>query len=335
MARDPTACSKAEQICPGRAGSVTATIVGKVRAVMWNTYREAVRARILHGMFGLAVASTLYAIIVGQYASKHAARVLSDLGVASLSFYAIVVAVVIGATSLYREIELKTIFPILSRPLSRGQYILGKFLGTLLTLLVFMAANAGILFLCLAALHGDRARGAGSSVVIGLLGLAVLFWRAPSMRTVLPAGFALYIFCVGFFLASSVIDERQVVFVSFLLSSLEVSIVAALAVLFSSFSSPFLTALFTLGVFVVGRSADTLAQLPAKVFGPFIHDLGVAASRVVPNLMVYVPPRSVLTGASVEVETVSYVALAAVQALGWSVGLLVLASLIFKRRDFV
>ncbi len=127
--------------------------VTKIGAVIWNTYREAARARVLHGLFGLALASAGYAIIVGQYASKHAARVLSDLGVASLSTFAVIVAVVLGATSLYREIELKTIYPILARPIGREQYLFGKFCGTLLTLLVFMASNAGILLLCLAVLY--------------------------------------------------------------------------------------------------------------------------------------------------------------------------------------
>ena len=309
--------------------------MGKVCAVMWNTYREAVRARILHGMFGLAVASSLYAIVVGQYASKHAARVLSDLGAASLSLYAVTVAVVMGATSLYREIELKTIFPILSRPMSRPQYLLGKYLGTVLTLLVFMAANVGILFSCLAALHGERGQAAMGVALFGLVVVVVLFWKARGMRTLLPACWALYMFVSGLFLASSVVDERQVVLVSFFLSLCEVTIVAAIALLFSSFSSPFLTAVFTLGVFIVGRSADTLAQLPVRVFGPLIHELGVGASRVVPNLMVYVPPRAILTGASIEVETLEYLGLAALQAIAWSTALLTAASLIFKRRDFV
>ena len=115
--------------------------VAKVLAIMFNTYREAVRARILHGLFALAVASALYALIVGQYASRNSLRVVSDVGSFAVSIYGIVVAIVMGATGLYREVELKTVFPILARPLTRGQYLLGKYLGTMQTLLVFMLAN--------------------------------------------------------------------------------------------------------------------------------------------------------------------------------------------------
>jgi Cu-processing system permease protein len=115
----------------------------------------------------------------------------------------------------------------------------------------------------------------------------------------------------------------------------EVAIVTGIATLFSSFSSPFLTAVFTFGVFVVGRSADTLARLPERVFGPTIHQLGVLLSRVFPNLMVYVPPRPLLTGETPDVALWPYVGQAALHALAWSLALLAAASVIFRRRDFI
>jgi Cu-processing system permease protein len=115
----------------------------------------------------------------------------------------------------------------------------------------------------------------------------------------------------------------------------EVAIVTSIATVFSSFSSPFLTATFTFGVFIVGRSADTLAHLPVRYFGNAIHDLAVWLSKVVPNLMLYVPPRSVLTGEAAGVSLGGYLGLAALQAVAWSVGLLAFASLVFKRRDFL
>ena len=62
-------------------------------------------------------------------------------------------------------------------------------------------------------------------------------------------------------------DERQVLVVSAALTMAEVAIVGAIAMVFSSFSSPFLTAIFTAMLFFIGRSADTLANLPERVFG--------------------------------------------------------------------
>jgi hypothetical protein len=115
----------------------------------------------------------------------------------------------------------------------------------------------------------------------------------------------------------------------------EVAVVAGVATLFSSFSSPFLTAVFTFAVFIVGRSADSLARLPVKVFGEAIGAAGVAVSKVVPTLMLYVPERPLLTGESPDVALWPYVARAALYALAWSLLLLSTASVIFRRRDFI
>jgi hypothetical protein len=96
-----------------------------------------------------------------------------------------------------------------------------------------------------------------------------------------------------------------------------------------------LTAVFTFGVFIVGRSADTLAQLPLRMFGATVRELGVWASRVVPNLMLYVPERPLLTGEASGTSLSSYALLALLHALGWITGLLAAASVIFRRRDFL
>ncbi len=115
----------------------------------------------------------------------------------------------------------------------------------------------------------------------------------------------------------------------------EVGIVTAIATLFSSFSSPFLTAVLTFGVFLVGRSADTLAHMPPRVFGTAIQHTGEVLSKVFPNLMLYVPPRTLLTGEAAGTPLSHYLLLAAAQALAWALGLIAAASLVFKRRDFL
>ncbi len=307
----------------------------RVSVVAFNTYREAVRARILHGLFGLALATAGYALVVGAYASRSRMRVVSDLGAASISIYAIVVAVVLGATSLYRELELKTIFPVLARPLSRSEYLLGKLLGTVLTLVVFVLANSGALLLSLAVLSGRSPVQVVLVVLATLGGAGVLAWKRPRTRTVLPMLVALVLTVAGFLLSNGAPDDRRVILGSASLTVCEVVVVASIATLFSAFSSPFLTAVFTFSLFVVGRSADALAKLPTKVFGQTIHDIGQAVSRVVPNLMVYVPPRPLLTGEAAASSLGTYLMMAAGQALAWCVFLLVVASAIFRKRDFL
>ena len=119
------------------------------------------------------------------------------------------------------------------------------------------------------------------------------------------------------------------------LTLLEVGIIAAIATLFSAFSTPFLSALLTIWVFLIGRSADSLARLPVKTFGPLLHNLGVLLSKVFPNLQIYVPPRPLLTGEAMNGTLSSHVALALGMTVAWAVGLLATASFIFKKRDFL
>ncbi len=310
-------------------------MLARVFVIALNTYREAVRARILHGLFALALATTGYSLVVGAYTAKNQLRVVSDLGAAAISLYAIIVAVVLGATSLYRELELKTLFPILARPVARSEYLAGKYLGTLLLLAVFVGANCGIALLAIAVIADGRV-GLALSLALGsaaLLGAFGYFVRRS--LTYLPIAWAAFLAVAGALLASGAPDDRRVLIGLGVLTLCEVAIVAGIATLFSAFSSPFLTAVFTFALFIVGRSADTLATLPVRVFGPSIHALGAALSKVVPNLMLYVPPRPLLTGEAVGVSLWPYVAGAALHALGWSLALLALASLIFRRRDFI
>jgi Cu-processing system permease protein len=310
-------------------------MLARVLVIALNTYREAVRARILHGLFALALATTGYSLVVGAYTAKNQLRVVSDLGAAAVSIYAIIVAVVLGATSLYRELELKTLFPILARPISRGEYLAGKYLGTLLVLLVFVVANTGISLLAISVIAGQ---GVWSTLRLGLGSLGVVLaigYRKRASITYLPIAWAAFLGVAGVLLASGAPDDRRVLVGLGTLTLCEVAIVTGVATVFSSFSSPFLTAVFTFGLFIVGRSADYLAHLPVRFFGQFIHDLGVALSKVVPNLMLYVPERPLLTGEAAGVSLWPYVGGAALHALSWSLVLLGLASLIFRRRDFI
>lgn len=310
----------------------------RVLAVALNTYRESVRARILLGLAGVAFAVALYSLVVGAFTLRNAPRVVSDLGVASISIFSIAVAVVIGSTSLHRELEQKTIFPILARPIRRGEYLLGKYLGTLLTLAVFIMADGGLVLLLSAALTGERLAQIGGVAIVAVVGLALAMWRWPSARTFGPVPWSALLLLAGAALSGAAPDERRVVLGGCLLALLEVAIVVALGLLFSSFSSPFLSALLTLGMVVIGREADTLTKFPVKYFGalgPAVREAAVALSKVVPNLHVFVPPRPLFTGEVAGAPLAPYLGMAALTALGWSLGLLAVAGFIFKKRDFL
>jgi len=307
----------------------------RVLAICFNTYREAIRARILHGLLGLAVATCGYALVVGAYALQNQNRVVADLGAASISLYSTLVAIVLAASSLYRELELKTIFPILARPVHRGEYLLGKFLGILLTLLVFVSINSGLLLFSVAALT-DHSVATAMGVPLGLTAVVVLAaWKVPRMRTWAPLPLGAVLALSGAYFARGGVSESGVIIGQGALTMLEVSIVTSFTMVFASFSSPFLTAVFSLAVFLVGRTADSLAKLPEHIFGSAVKEAGLFLSQVLPNLMIYAPPRALLTGEAVGIKFWPYLGSSAGQSLFWTIGLLTLATLIFRRRDFL
>src|SRR5579864_6855332 len=127
----------------------------RVLAIAFNTYREAVRARILLGVFAVALATCAYSVVVASLSLHNEARVVADLGSAALSLYGVLMAIVLGSTSLHRELEYKTIFPILSRPVRRWEYIVGKYLGMLLTIGVFIAIDAAAVLVLLSLESGQ------------------------------------------------------------------------------------------------------------------------------------------------------------------------------------
>ncbi len=308
--------------------------LSRILHIAMNTHREAVRARVLHALLALALATCLYSILVGTLSLHEEKRVVSDIGAASISLYAVLVAIVLGATSLHREIELKTVFPILTRPLRRHEYLVGKYVGMLATLATFIALDGAAVFAILALLAGQKVAlvaGAGAAL-LAALGLSWQKTKLARPLVVIPWSFVAFL--VMAVLAAPAGGEHQLVLLSCLLALAEVAIVAAIANFFASFSSPFLTAVFTLGIFVMGRSSETLGNLPVRVFGSFLASFGRVMARVVPNLHLYVPPRSLLLGTVSETPAWPYVGSVAVNALGYAALLLIVSSLLFQRRDF-
>ena len=167
-----------------------------------------------------------------------------------------------------------------------------------------------------------------------LLGLAAGIIGARRTRVFVAIPWAVAFPIVAWVVAAPALEERQLVVASAALSVCEVGIVAAVATFFASFSSPFLTAAFTAMVFLIGRSADTLARLPVKLFGPEAVAGGKAIARVVPNLHAYVPPRPLLLGQVSGSSVWGYVGGAALHAIFYVAALLAAASLAFSRRDF-
>jgi ABC-type transport system involved in multi-copper enzyme maturation permease subunit len=263
-------------------------MTGRIFAIALNTFREAVRNKILYVALGVVVAANLLALVLGEMSLAEEARVARDVGLGGVSIFGALTAIYIGVTLLYTEISRRTIHVILAKPIQRFEFVLGKYLGMVITLTLLVAAF-GVAMTALLSLAGVSFDG---NVAKALL----LGW-------------------------------------------LEVLIVAAVANFFSSFSTPFLSGVFTLALFVIGRSWAELEAAATRSKDVVIRVIASAATYVVPDLHLYSVSGSEVAGkhVSVHAEFVpwAYVGHAAIYAAAVIGVLLLLSMAIFHRRDFL
>jgi len=306
--------------------------VARIYAITLNTFREAVRDRVLYGVLALACAVLLFTLALAELSLHEQVRVVTDVGLASVSLFAVLMAIFLGSSLLYKEIERKTLYVILPKPIRRAEFLLGKYLGIFVTTAVFVALM-GALQLWVSALQAGAPPVLAVGVLLGLVAvLGLTLWLARDYTALLVPYAALSLAACGW-LAAGTSAELQPIAAQLVLCVVEVLVLAAVALLFSSFSTPFLTGLFTLGIWVLGRSADDMATVKSKQLAPAIRELLRVMAEILPNLQLYVPGRTLLSGAS-DVPLWGYVGQAAGYGALYAALLLALAALIFQRRDF-
>jgi ABC-type transport system involved in multi-copper enzyme maturation permease subunit len=261
-------------------------MLGRIWAIALNTFREAVRMRVLYGVLVLVVGANLFALVLGEMSFREEARVARDVGLSGMSLFGSLTAILLGLFLLYNEVQRRTIHAIVSKPIERWEFVVGKWLGMALVL----------------------------SVLVGLFALAM----------------------VGM-LAAQGVGVTGTILKGTLLAWMEVLTVAAIAIFFSSFSTPFLSGIFALAMWVIGRLTPDI-QAAARTAGGWIRWTARVALEIVPDIHLFAPSGRVVDGAAVSVHgdfvSWSYVALAGLHGLGWIVGLLALACVLFHRRDF-
>lgn len=307
----------------------------RIYAIALNTYREAVRDKVLFGVLVLAAGVLALTLALGELSLDQNMRVVTDLGLASISLFAVVIAIFLGSSLLYKEIERKTLYVILPKPIARYEFLLGKYFGIVATCAVFIAIM-GALQLLVTAIQA----GASTSLVIivpaallAALGAALFFAKD---RTVILPIWSLVALGAAIWLCTTVDVELFRLLASLLLNVGEVLIIAAVALLFSSFSTPFLTGAFTFGVWVVGRSAHDMVAMETRVLTPGIKRLLAWLAEVVPNFNLFVPGRTTLVTTSQTFgEPLTYLATTLGYAVLYAGVTLAIAALIFRRRDFL
>jgi len=284
-----------------RAAGTTGSFTGVVFALALNTFREAIRNKVLHSLLAFALLLIFSALAVGQLSLGEEARITRDFGLGGIGVFGVLIAIFVGVNLVYKEVELKTVYAILAKPVRRYQLLLGKFAGMVLTLLVQITVMALVLI-----------------VVLGVEG------TAPDVA-LLKAVWLLVV---------------------------EVVVITAVAVLFSSFSTPFLSGVFTLGIYVVGRLQPELRGLDAKLAAAsgqeglaavgnlVLRGLLAVLTTVFPDLHLFYVSGHEVAGKAVSVHGPTfvdwaYVGHATAYGLTYAAVMLCLAALVFRRRDFV
>ena len=309
--------------------------VARIYAVALNTYREAVRDRVLFGVLVLAAGVLALTLALGELSLDQQMRVVTDLGLASISLFSVVVAIFLGSSLLYKEIERKTLYVILPKPIARFEFLLGKYFGIVATCAVFVAIM-GALQLLVTAIQA----GASTTLVIAvpailIAGLGVGFLLSKDRTLVVPI-WSLIALGATAWVCSTVDVELFRLLASLVLNLGEVLILTAVALLFSSFSTPFLTGAFTFGVWLVGRAAHDMVAMKTRVLSPAMKTLLSWLAEVVPNFNLFVPGRTTLVTKATEYGgPLTYVATSMGYAILYAAATLFVAALIFRRRDFL
>jgi ABC-type transport system involved in multi-copper enzyme maturation permease subunit len=263
-------------------------VIGRIVALALNTFREAVRDRVLYSLLFFAVLLIISALALGQLSVHEDARVTLDLGLGGIAVFGVLIAIFVGVNLIYKDLDKKIVFALLSKPIYRHEFIVGKFAGMSVTLAVQIA----IMTVCLCGVLAVEGMGFDSAVL-----------RSAT------------------------------------LTLLEVLVVTSIAILFSSFSTPFLSGAFTIGIFIIGRSVPELRELISKMPAEAPRRIISTLLHLVPDLHLFYVSGSLVDGRYVSVHgdyvAWAYVAWAALYAGGYIVCSLVVASLLFSRRDFI
>jgi ABC-type transport system involved in multi-copper enzyme maturation permease subunit len=266
-----------------RSVTPQANVWKRLIAIARNAFREAVRDRVLYNLVFFVLLLIIGAIFLGELSDSQESKIIIDLGLSAMLLFGAFISIFVGVGLVYKEIERRTIYAIFSKPVGRGEFLVGKYLGLCLTLLV-------------------------NVVVMGIgLSLALLYvrraWDMPVLN-IWPAILLIYV---------------------------ELMILTAVAILFSSFSSPALSALLTFFVFIIGHFSADLKTFAAAMGTPSARYLFGALFYLLPNLSNY----SYITPAAhgQTPPPAMFFASFAYAAVYITV-LLAAATLIFNRRNF-
>jgi ABC-type transport system involved in multi-copper enzyme maturation permease subunit len=129
-------------------------VIGRIAAIAANTFREAIRNKVLYSIVFFAVGMILSSAFLGQLSLSADVKVIKDFGLTAVSAFGVLIAIFIGVSLVYKEVERRTVFVLMPKPIRRHEFVLGKYFGILMTMAVLVVVMSAFLFALLLA-HGE------------------------------------------------------------------------------------------------------------------------------------------------------------------------------------
>ncbi len=148
--------------------------LNRVAAVAANTFRETVREKVLYNLVFFAVIMTLSGLLLRDLTVRQDVKIIKDIGLAAMDVFGTLIALFLGVGLVRKEIERRSLYPLLAKPLSRGEFLVGKFAGLGFTLLVNVAVMTAGLYLTLFATHHPLDLSLLKAIVPLYLGLLIV-----------------------------------------------------------------------------------------------------------------------------------------------------------------
>ena len=148
--------------------------LGRIRAIAVNTWREAIRSRVLYVILIFAVLFLLASRFLGSISVGQDLKIVKDMGLAGISIFSVLIAILVGTNIVYHEIDRRTIYTILSKPVRRSEFVLGKYFGLCATLFTVVAAMSAIFLVQVAFYEGGFSAPLLVAIALGLVELAVI-----------------------------------------------------------------------------------------------------------------------------------------------------------------
>jgi ABC-type transport system involved in multi-copper enzyme maturation permease subunit len=256
------------------------TVLLRIAALAHNTFREAVRNKLLYNLLLFALLLIASSVVAADLHLGHAQRIYLDFGLSSIAFFGTLIAIFVGISLVYREISQKTVYTLLAKPVHRWEFLVGKYSG-LLALLVVEVAIMGFCFFGLLLVQGLEVSGAL------LLAVGMIF--------------------------------------------LELALITAVAIFFSSFTTPYLAGMFTIALWIIGHLLADLRAFGDNSEIVSMERLTEALYWTLPNLDRLDIKADAAAGRPLESLRLG---VSALYAVGYSAMLLLAGVVLFQRRDF-